>query len=113
MARACSLFSTSTMIQALCSPSEHPQSACVRKCDPLLRKASTARRHDTVVASCGTSIRNLAVMCHLLVDGCASRGTPGSGIHWCDIFNGLRSARGAPFAREPAPNPARAEEFLL
>src|SRR5258705_2567081 len=62
MARAMSLLSTSAMIQALCSPSMHPQSACERKWDPVLRKTWAARRHAIAFASCGTSIRNLAAM---------------------------------------------------
>jgi len=58
---ASSLLSTSTTIHALCSPSLHPQSAWLKKWDPLLRKTSTARAHATAASSCGTSMRNLAL----------------------------------------------------
>src|SRR5262245_12073381 len=60
IARASASLSTSTSIQALCTPLLHPHSALVRKCEPRERKTCTARVHSSVSASCGTSIRNLA-----------------------------------------------------
>ncbi len=51
MHRASSLFSTSTVIHALCSPSKHPQSACVTKWEPVLRNVSMTRAHATTSAS--------------------------------------------------------------
>ena len=51
IARARSLFSSSTMIQAVWTPSMQPQSAFVRKCDPVARKIFTARAHASVSGS--------------------------------------------------------------
>src|SRR5262249_13567201 len=61
MCSAASLLSTSTIIHALWSPSLQPQSAWLRKCDPVVRKSSTVRAHATVPSSWGTSMRNLAI----------------------------------------------------
>jgi len=41
--RASSLLSTSTIIHAWCSPSMQPQSAFLRKWEPLVRKTVTTR----------------------------------------------------------------------
>src|SRR6185503_17515297 len=57
--RASSLLSRSTMNHALCTPSEHPKSAWVMKCEPVRSNSSAARAHAYAVFSCGTSIRNL------------------------------------------------------
>ena len=62
MLRASSLLSTSTNIHALCTPSLHPHSVRLKKWDPVLRKTWTARAHAVGVPSCGTSMRNLAVI---------------------------------------------------
>src|SRR5512132_427200 len=71
------------MMMARWSPSRQPQSALVRKWEPVVRKTCTARAHVTVSESCGTSIRNrgiwrLSVQPSLLVPipGVASH-TPG------------------------------------
>src|SRR5436190_16912106 len=60
IARASALLPTSTMIQALWAPSMQPQSAWVRKWDPVESSTRTARAQATVSVSCGTSIRNRA-----------------------------------------------------
>src|SRR5215468_5045943 len=61
MFRASSLLSTSTTIHALCTPSQQPKSAWVKKCEPVSRSTLAARAHATTSDSCGTSMRNLAM----------------------------------------------------
>src|SRR5688572_4141181 len=58
MLRASSLLSASTIIHALWSPSLQPQSARVRKWEPLRRNASRTRTQAFASASCATSTRN-------------------------------------------------------
>src|SRR5262249_9817478 len=71
MLRASFLLSTSTTIQALCTPSSQPKSAWVRKCEPVSRRILLARAQATISASCGTSTRNLAMDSSLDLGGAA------------------------------------------
>lgn len=61
MLRACCLSGVSTMIQALWMSSEQPQSAWVRKWEPVVLKMLTASRQAFFVFWWGISIKNLCI----------------------------------------------------
>src|SRR5262245_10621465 len=88
MALASFRLSTSTMIHPLCSPSKHPQSAWVKKWEPVLKKASTARAQATCSASCSTSIRNLGIVYCLHCNGHAPSLRAGQGEIACCLTVG-------------------------